>query len=91
MTTALVGIVLALAIGIACRWLDIPVPAPPRLQGALLVVAMTAGFLAAGFRGAASAVGASKASAPKEARKARRFKNFLRRRQPVAETKRPCH
>lgn len=47
MTTALVGIVLALAIGIACRWLDIPVPAPPRLQGALLVVAMTAGFLVA--------------------------------------------
>ena len=40
MTTALVGIALALAIGIACRWLDIPVPAPPRLQGALLVVAM---------------------------------------------------
>ena len=49
MITALVGIMLALAlaIGIACRWLDIPVPAPPRLQGALLVVAMTAGFLAA--------------------------------------------
>ena len=46
MITALVGIMLALAIGIACRWLDIPVPAPPRLQGALLV-AMTAGFLAA--------------------------------------------
>ena len=47
MITALVGIMLALAIGIACRWLDIPVPAPPRLQGALLGVAMTAGFLAA--------------------------------------------
>ncbi|MCA0299181.1 MAG: DUF1427 family protein [Proteobacteria bacterium] len=47
MITALVSIMLALAIGIACRWLDIPVPAPPRLQGALLVVAMTAGFLAA--------------------------------------------
>ena len=47
MITALVGIMLALAIGIAGRWLDIPVPAPPRLQGALLVVAMTAGFLAA--------------------------------------------
>ena len=40
MITALVGIMLALAIGIACRWLDIPVPAPPRLQGALLVVAV---------------------------------------------------
>ena len=47
MITALIGIALALAIGFACRWLDIPVPAPPRLQGALLVVAMTAGCLAA--------------------------------------------
>jgi len=45
--TALIGILLALCIGIACRWLDIPVPAPPRLQGALLVVAMTVGFLIA--------------------------------------------
>ena len=38
--------VLALLIGIGCRLLDIPLPAPPRLEGALLVVAMTAGFLA---------------------------------------------
>jgi len=43
----LAGIVLALGIGVACRLLDIPVPAPPRLQGALLVVAMTLGFLVA--------------------------------------------
>lgn len=41
------GLLLGFAIGFGCRWLDIPVPAPPRLQGALLVVAMTAGFLAA--------------------------------------------
>lgn len=47
MMTALIGIALALVIGVACRWLDIPVPAPPRLQGALLVVAMTAGFIVA--------------------------------------------
>ncbi|KRG70569.1 xapx domain-containing protein [Pseudoxanthomonas dokdonensis] len=43
----LAGVLLALAIGTACRMLDIPLPAPPRLQGALLVVAMTAGFLLA--------------------------------------------
>lgn len=49
MTMAVVGIVLALGIGIGCRVLDIPLPAPPRLQGALLVVAMTAGFLAGGY------------------------------------------
>jgi XapX domain-containing protein len=39
------GIVMAFAIGAACRWFDIPSPAPPKLVGALLVVAMTMGFL----------------------------------------------
>jgi XapX domain-containing protein len=39
------GIVMASAIGAACRWFDIPSPAPPKLVGALLVVAMTMGFL----------------------------------------------
>lgn len=47
MTMALLGLVLALGIGLGCRILDIPLPAPPRLQGALLVVAMTMGFLVA--------------------------------------------
>lgn len=46
MILSLIGIALALLIGIGCRLLDIPLPAPPKLQGALLVVAMTAGFLA---------------------------------------------
>jgi XapX domain-containing protein len=45
MTAALVGIVLGLAIGGGCRWFDVPLPAPPKLVGALLVVAMTLGFL----------------------------------------------
>ena len=45
MTAALIGIVLGLAIGAGCRWFDVPVPAPPKLVGALLVVAMTLGFL----------------------------------------------
>ncbi|MCP3097529.1 XapX domain-containing protein [Myxococcus sp. K15C18031901] len=45
MTLALLGLALALAIGAGCRVLDIPLPAPPKLQGALLVVAMTVGFL----------------------------------------------
>jgi XapX domain-containing protein len=40
------GFVLAFSIGAACRWFEIPLPAPPRLIGALLVVAMTVGFLA---------------------------------------------
>ncbi|MGD1876023.1 MAG: DUF1427 family protein [Kiloniellaceae bacterium] len=45
MPAALLGIALGLAIGAGCRWFDIPLPAPPRLVGALLVVAMTLGFL----------------------------------------------
>jgi XapX domain-containing protein len=36
---------MAFAIGAGCRWFDIPSPAPPKLVGALLVVAMTVGFL----------------------------------------------
>ncbi len=39
------GIVLGVLIGAGCRWLDIPLPAPPRLIGALLVVAMTFGYM----------------------------------------------
>jgi XapX domain-containing protein len=49
MIEAIIGISLGLAIGAACRWFDIPVPAPPRLVGALLVVAMTLGFLGTDF------------------------------------------
>lgn len=41
------GFLLAFGIGAACRWLDLPLPAPPRMVGALLVVAITVGFLAA--------------------------------------------
>jgi XapX domain-containing protein len=34
-----------LLIGVGCRWFDLPLPAPPRIVGALLVVFMTLGFL----------------------------------------------
>ncbi|MGD0128699.1 MAG: DUF1427 family protein [Terriglobia bacterium] len=40
------GMILGILIGVACRWFDIPVPSPPKLVGALLVVAMTVGYLA---------------------------------------------
>lgn len=45
MMQVMIGPVLALAIGAGCRLLDIPLPAPPKLQGALLVLAMTVGYL----------------------------------------------
>lgn len=42
------GLMLALFIGIACRVGGIPLPAPPFLIGALLVVAMTLGYVVMG-------------------------------------------
>lgn len=42
------ALALGLGIGIGCRLADLPLPAPPRLSGALLVVAMTLGYLAGG-------------------------------------------
>lgn len=39
------SLLIALLIGAGCRWFEIPVPAPPRLFGALLIIAITAGYL----------------------------------------------
>ena len=46
MGKTLLGLVLGLLIGAGCRWFDLPVPSPPKLLGALLVVAMTVGYMA---------------------------------------------
>jgi XapX domain-containing protein len=43
-----ISLALGLSIGIACRWFDLPLPAPPRLVGALLVLAITLGFIGVG-------------------------------------------
>ncbi len=40
------GLILGLLIGSACRWFDIPLPGPPKLVGALLVVSITLGYVA---------------------------------------------
>lgn len=45
MIRTVIGLLLALAIGIACRVAGIPLPAPPVLIGALLVLAMTLGYV----------------------------------------------
>jgi XapX domain-containing protein len=41
-----IGLVLAFAVGFACRAFGIPSPAPPVILGALLVMAMTVAYLA---------------------------------------------
>jgi XapX domain-containing protein len=41
------GLVLAFAIGVVSRLSGLPLPAPPALIGALLVLAMTLGYMAA--------------------------------------------
>jgi XapX domain-containing protein len=46
MIKTVIGLFLGLLIGVACRWFDVPVPSPPKLIGALLVVAMTLGYIA---------------------------------------------
>jgi XapX domain-containing protein len=43
---SMIGIVLAFALGFSCRAFGIPSPAPPLILGALLVMAMTVGYLA---------------------------------------------
>jgi XapX domain-containing protein len=43
----LIGLFIGFLLGATCRWLDIPVPSPPKLLGALLVVAITVGYMAA--------------------------------------------
>ncbi len=49
MIAVALGIALGLVIGFVCRYFDLPLPAPPKLVGALLVVAMTLGFMAGGL------------------------------------------
>jgi XapX domain-containing protein len=44
---SLLGLLLAFLLGAGCRWWGIPVPSPPKLLGALLVVATTMGYMAA--------------------------------------------
>ena len=40
----LIGVVLAVCIGVGCRWFGIPLPGPPAIFGAVLAVAMATGY-----------------------------------------------
>lgn len=40
---------MALAIGAICRFFNLPLPAPPNLQGSLLVLAVTLGFMSVNY------------------------------------------
>lgn len=42
----LIGIVVSFLVGAGCRYFDIPVPSPPVIPGALLVLALTIGYAA---------------------------------------------
>ena len=42
----MIGVIVSFAIGAGCRYFDIPVPSPPVIPGALLVLAMTIGYSA---------------------------------------------
>lgn len=41
-----IGLILAFALGAACRATGIPLPAPPILLGALIVASMSVGYVA---------------------------------------------
>jgi len=41
----LLAFCLAFMVGAACRWFDVPVPAPPKLLGALLIITTTIGYM----------------------------------------------
>jgi XapX domain-containing protein len=41
-----IGIIVSLVVGVGCRYFDIPVPSPPVIPGAILVLAMTIGYSA---------------------------------------------
>jgi XapX domain-containing protein len=45
MLKLIIGIIIALIIGAACRYFKLPVPAPPTIYGVLLILAITLGYI----------------------------------------------
>ncbi|MBA2605522.1 MAG: DUF1427 family protein [Acidobacteria bacterium] len=42
-----IGVFIAFVIGAACRYFNLPVPAPPTIYGVLLIFAITLGYIVA--------------------------------------------
>ncbi len=40
----IIGLVLAVIVGIGCRWFGLPLPGPPAIMGAAMAVAMATGY-----------------------------------------------
>ncbi len=49
MVKIIIGLFLGLFIGIGCRYFDIPLPGPPKLIGALVLLSITSGYLGADY------------------------------------------
>ncbi len=41
----IIGFLIAILIGAACRYFKLPVPAPPTIYGVLLIMAITLGYI----------------------------------------------
>jgi XapX domain-containing protein len=44
-----IGLIVAVCIGIGCRWFGIPLPGPPAIMGAAMAVAMASGYTATDY------------------------------------------
>jgi XapX domain-containing protein len=44
-----IGMLLAVCVGIGCRWFGIPLPGPPAIMGAAMAVAMATGYTATDY------------------------------------------
>jgi XapX domain-containing protein len=69
---ATIGIVLALLIGVGCRYFEIPLPGPPAILGAILAVAMATGYTLTDRALRAAAPAATPAVAPATAESAQK-------------------
>jgi XapX domain-containing protein len=49
MVATMAGLALGFAVGALCRAFDIPSPAPPRITGSVILIAMTLGYIVGGY------------------------------------------